>query len=723
VESATPGTEWRSIDEGADIVFIDPPSPSAGERNELAGFGGGAPPSPAAGPVVLRGILAVGEPRRGRRGVAIGAIVASLHRALSVSLSAFAHVMAAVVLVGLVLATAPPEREPVVAISLAPSGDGADRQDQGREGVDGEPPPVLPQPAPDDPPTPEASKVPKPTPEPPKPAPAVEKPDVIAAPEASGERAGGKPVTGAPIFSGRGGAGRGAALKKYGGTEGSESAVELGLRWLALHEADGGGWNAAFFTARCPTSDACRDDQARGDPGYSAGVTATALLAFLGAGYRPDGGDYKDVVARGLAYLLKVQRADGGITSYGVTNLYNHAIATWALAEAAAITGDECWRKAAQRGVDFLAEDQREGGGWDYNQRAGPDKERNDASITGWAILALKSAQIAKLRVPDYVLTRARKFLDDRTDRRTGELTYADYAPGQALRGDGLVAVGLLCRFYLGMKDKEPMNAAAARLMKNLPDWKTFEEAQERGLRSGRLETDHNMYYWYYGTLACFQLGGGEWARWNGRMRDMLIAHQERAGHRAGSWAPEHGYIGRMGGRVWATAVSVLNLEVYYRYLPLYALSGAAAEPELSKAELLDRLRKARTQGETLEAMTGLARFKDEADAVGAVAAKLADEDSMIRWNASRHLADMRAVAALSALMRAAERESTPVKGSMLEHLAKFGDAKVAPILIAALADPNERVAAGARTALKLLSGEDHGSDAAAWREWYARQR
>ncbi len=702
MESGTPGTEWRSIDEGADIVFIeDPPHP-----------------------IVLRGILAVDEPRRGRRALAIGPVVASLYRALSLSLSAFAHVMAAVVLVGLVLATVPPEREPVVAISLAPSGESAERQDQGRDGADHEPPPVLPQPAPDDPPTPEPSKVEKPTPEPPKPAPAVEKPDVIAAPDASGERAGGKPVTGAPIFSGRGGAGRGAALRKYGGTEASESAVELGLRWLALHEADGGGWSAAFFTTRCPTRDACLDSDARGDPVYNAGVTATALLAFLGAGYRPDGGDYADVVRRGLAYLVKIQRADGGITSQGATNLYNHAIATWALAEAAAITGDEGWRTAAQKGVDFLAEDQREGGGWDYFQRAAPDKERNDASITGWAILALKSAQIAKLKVPDYVLTRAKKFLDDRTDRRTGELTYADYAPGQGLKGDGLVAVGLLCRLYLGMKDKEPMSAAAARLMRNLPDWKAFEEAQERGLRFARLEQDHNMYYWYYGTLACFQLGGEEWTRWNGKMRDMLIAHQERREHRAGSWAPEHSYIGRTGGRVWATAVSVLNLEVYYRYLPLYALSNAPVEPApLPKAELLDRLKKARTQGETLEAMTGLARFKDEADAIGAIAAKLADEDSMIRWNASKHLADMRAVAALPALMRAAERETTPVKGAMLEHLARFGDAKVAPILIAALADANERVAAGARAALKQLSGEDHGSDAAAWRAWYERQR
>ena len=36
-----------------------------------------------------------------------------------------------------------------------------------------------------------------------------------------------------------------------------------------------------------------------------------------------------------------------------------------------------------------------------------------------------------------------------------------------------------------------------------------------------------------------------------------------------GSWDPIHRYWGRHAGRLYATALSILNLEVYYRYLPM----------------------------------------------------------------------------------------------------------------------------------------------------------
>ncbi len=56
---------------------------------------------------------------------------------------------------------------------------------------------------------------------------------------------------------------------------------------------------------------------------------------------------------------------------------------------------------------------------------------------------------------------------------------------------------------------------------------------------------------------------------------------QERAGHRAGSWAPRGGAIGdidtRTGGRIYMTSLALCTLEIYYRYLPLYR--GIDLEP------------------------------------------------------------------------------------------------------------------------------------------------
>jgi len=101
------------------------------------------------------------------------------------------------------------------------------------------------------------------------------------------------------------------------------------------------------------------------------------------------------------------------------------------------------------------------------------------------------------------------------------------------------------------------MREGAEFLVRHLPDWK--------GGRRTR-----NFYYWYYGTLACYQMRGVYWDKWNGRLRDLLVEKQIKAGKESGSWNEKNTTWGHRGGRVYTTAMGVLCLEVYYRYLPLY---------------------------------------------------------------------------------------------------------------------------------------------------------
>lgn len=82
-----------------------------------------------------------------------------------------------------------------------------------------------------------------------------------------------------------------------------------------------------------------------------------------------------------------------------------------------------------------------------------------------------------------------------------------------------------------------------------------------------------NLYYWYYGTLALYHAGGTDWERWNDELKKSLLALQEKEGAEAGSW-PANGVWAGYGGRVYATAMAALNLEVYYRYLPMYDVAG-----------------------------------------------------------------------------------------------------------------------------------------------------
>ena len=59
------------------------------------------------------------------------------------------------------------------------------------------------------------------------------------------------------------------------------------------------------------------------------------------------------------------------------------------------------------------------------------------------------------------------------------------------------------------------------------------------------------------------------------KWRDLLIAKQDNGlkpnkAHLKGSWSPVGDAHGGAGGRLMATSLSLLTLEVYYRHLPLY---------------------------------------------------------------------------------------------------------------------------------------------------------
>ena len=55
-------------------------------------------------------------------------------------------------------------------------------------------------------------------------------------------------------------------------------------------------------------------------------------------------------------------------------------------------------------------------------------------------------------------------------------------------------------------------------------------------------------------------------------MRDHLVKTQakQNAGHKAGSWTFD-GHHSSQGGRLYNTALAAMTLEIYYRYMPIYA--------------------------------------------------------------------------------------------------------------------------------------------------------
>ena len=76
------------------------------------------------------------------------------------------------------------------------------------------------------------------------------------------------------------------------------------------------------------------------------------------------------------------------------------------------------------------------------------------------------------------------------------------------------------------------------------------------------------MYYWYYGTLAMYQVGGKHWVRWHKALVPAVRDNQRMdggVGLYRGSWDPV-GPWGLEGGRVASTAMMVMCLEVSHRH-------------------------------------------------------------------------------------------------------------------------------------------------------------
>lgn len=358
--------------------------------------------------------------------------------------------------------------------------------------------------------------------------------------------------------SGRGAAARQGMLAKYGGSQGSESAVKAALEWFRNHQYPDGSWSfdhrggGNIGGKAVPCRGQCSHPGSLGTARNAA--TAMALLPFLGFGITHKEGDYKKNVEAGLGFLLRSAKPKNGGGSWEESggSMYSHGLCSIAICEAYAMTHDRMLRYPAQASINYIVYAQDPiGGGWRYSAR-----QPGDTSAVGWQIMALKSGHMGYLAVPPNTVRGATKFLDS-VQIDSG----AKYGYNKIGGGQGTTAVGLLCRMYMGWKQDHPGLQRGVEYLSRVGP----------SLRGSGTNLSGNMYYNYYATQVMKHYEGEAWDKWNGKMRDALVNAQSKSGHMKGSWYMAKGDHGaERAGRLYCTSMATMILEVYYRHMPIY---------------------------------------------------------------------------------------------------------------------------------------------------------
>ena len=350
-------------------------------------------------------------------------------------------------------------------------------------------------------------------------------------------------------------------LREYGGTPASEAAVTEALKWFSRHQIPSGPMAGAWtFEHHMVCRNGCPNGTKQKNRAKELNsATSLALLPFLGAGQTHMKGEFRKVVWRGLKFLIqngKPGKENGlPVIDYrGGGSMYGHGLATIALCEAYAMTGDPEIAGPAQGALNFIVTAQCRDGGWRYSPR---QADGGDTSVVGWQVMALKSGHLGHLAVPPASIQGSILFLD-KVQSHSGS-AYGYNKPSTNVR-PATTAVGLLCRMYTGWGKNHPAIIGGVEKLADI----------------GVLKD--NLYYDYYAAQVLRHHGGVHWDKFNTELRDWLVATQAQDNCAKGSWFfTKNGHMADAG-RLCSTSFATMILEVYYRHMPLYA--EAAAEED-----------------------------------------------------------------------------------------------------------------------------------------------
>ena len=338
-----------------------------------------------------------------------------------------------------------------------------------------------------------------------------------------------------------------------------ESSVDKGLRWLSTQQAKDG---------RFPSEEIAQP-----------AVTSLAIMAFLSRGHVPDQGPYGTHLSKAIEFVLSTQRRRGYFSLLPVvpptqhltpaqTVIYNHAIAGLMLGEVYGMSSGEQSQRiedAIGRALVFHREVQSrkkehevDRGGWRYGYPESP-AAASDMSVTGWALMFLRSARNAEFNVP-------KQYFDEGLD-----FVQRCYEPNPPNPDKGVFRYRPVQSQGSGNPQITLANTASATLTLILGG-----RQEENGVRASvrwfRARNypkpwQNNYFYLatYYSSQAMAQVGGDTWNQLFPQIASSLIDEQTDGG----GW-PTGGANEKKFGATYSTSLAVLALTPAYQLLPIY---------------------------------------------------------------------------------------------------------------------------------------------------------
>ena len=323
-------------------------------------------------------------------------------------------------------------------------------------------------------------------------------------------------------------------LRSGGGKDMTEAAIMRGLNWLKATQDEDGGWGNKD-----------KDDAGRAKKTNRDAMTGMALLAYLGHCELQDSPTFGPTVQKGIDFLTSTP-PDKPVGA-GNTGSYSHPIRAYALCEAYTMTKIPKLKEYAKRASEHIIKGQNESGGWAYGYGKGP-VAHTDLSVTGWNIQALKAAALTGIPIDglDESMDKAIAYTK-RCQDKTGKFAYKEGSGGKP----SLTGTGVLClQIWKNANSKEAQMGLDWIIANQKKEWKQID-----------------VYEWYYHAQACFQatgVSGGSkyWRAWNKDFQQIVCGAQASDGH----WP--HGKHFHGDTDIYRTTMTILMLEVYYRYMP-----------------------------------------------------------------------------------------------------------------------------------------------------------